>query len=213
MKNFSSTFVALFLCGMAVSIQADEPMIKIVYRNIGPELSPDSFVAKPKTFYLWGATRSRTEELPDPALKLQELIISNGKDIWMVNLWDKTGRHIIDPGPTYNAHAPIVPSDPGTSPRVKDFEMAHEMEFMVKHQAKLSEGKLNGVPSVVYETTQEGLTLRLYLVPATKMPMGVSVYDGDHCLRQILYDEYTTNLKSDPSLFKPPEGIQMSEVR
>jgi hypothetical protein len=42
------------------------------------------------------------EEMPDSLMKLHQLVIYNNGDSWMINLFDKTGKYIRDPGPTFN---------------------------------------------------------------------------------------------------------------
>lgn len=209
-----TALIAIAFAATLGAAWADEPMTKIVFRAVEPEMPAEAFAAKPKTLYLWTATRMRTEEMPDPAMKLQGLVIANGKDIWMINLWDKTGRHIIDPGPTYNAHAPIVPPDgQGKPTRAADFEMGREMAYMTAHHAQQPKGLLDGVERIIYEATQDGLKLRLYVAEDTQLPVGVSVDEGDRRLLRMTYDFYSTNLPADPALFQPPPGIQITEAK
>ncbi len=53
----------------------------------------------------------RIEEALDAANGIHGIVVVDEPKIWMANLYDKTGRLIIDPGPTYFAKAPIVGTD------------------------------------------------------------------------------------------------------
>lgn len=76
-------------------------MMKIVTRDTSPGTPAASFGAKPKTLYRMGETYGRSEEMPDPPERIHGLMVIAEPKVWMINLWDKTGRLIIDPGPTY----------------------------------------------------------------------------------------------------------------
>ncbi len=112
------------------SLLAESGMLKVVFRCIIPGLPPDSFTAKPKILYCWGNTKSRLEEVPDPLMKLHLLMINNEKDHWMINLWDKTGKHHIDTGPHYHSYFPIAPLEGNDFQSLKEFQIGQELAFM-----------------------------------------------------------------------------------
>ena len=191
-----------------------EDMTKVVFRTLEPPSPEGSFAAKPKTLYRYGSTKGRLEEEPDPAMKLHGLLICNEKDIWMINLWDKTGRHIIDPGPTYNFHANIVPpTEPNKPPKIDGFQIGYELAYMKGRGVVPKAISFNGVSVLLYESTDEGFILRVYVSPTTGLPLGVSVLEGPRTLTMLWYDEYLTSVKPDDSLFVPPAGLQISELK
>src|SRR5215813_14036174 len=87
---------------------APEKMVRIVTRDATPGIDPQSFPALPKTLYRLGNGRGRVEEMPDPARSVHGLIVVNEPDGWIVNLHDKTGRHLVDPGSSLIFRAPIL---------------------------------------------------------------------------------------------------------
>ena len=100
---------ALIVFAIVPPLLAGEPsMTKIVSRIISDSVPEGSFASKPKTLYRAGNKYSRTEEELDVENNLHALLIVNEPDTWMINLADKTARHIVDPGPTFNFRAPIV---------------------------------------------------------------------------------------------------------
>jgi hypothetical protein len=203
-------FVAWILFSLVYGFgRADETMLKVVFRQQAPDVPVDSFAAKPKTLYQWGKTKGRIEETPDPAQRLTGLIIANGRDGWIINLWNHTGRHFIDHGPTHNFYAPIVPNQqPNMPPPVRDFRIGNELAFMKSHPGSLKGDGLND--QKMYECTQQGYMLRLYVYP-TGTPAASEVWkDGKFVLR-LIYDEYKTSLPADPSLFQPPTDVRISE--
>ena len=192
-----------------------DKMTKVVYRILGPDVNPGSFAAKPKTLYRLNKTKSRTEEQPDPDMKLQGLIISNGPDIFMINLWDKTGKHLIDPGPTYLFHAPIVPTQENDhKPRIDKFEIGEEMPFMQSKGVKPKAGQFEGQAAQVFECQEAAeLTLTVFASPKTHLPIGVAVQEGGKELVKMAYDEYSQELAADDKLFWPPNGISLFEPK
>src|SRR5712692_8492024 len=87
---------------------APEKMVRIVTRDATPGIDPQSFAALPKTLYRVGNARGRVEEMPDAARGVHGLIVVNEPDGWIVNLHDKSGRHVVDPGPSLIFRAPIA---------------------------------------------------------------------------------------------------------
>ena len=209
-----SVFISLLLLATGFS-PADDTMTRVVFRQEAPDVTPDSFAAKPKTLYLWGTDRGRVEEAPDPEHQLHGLIIANGKDGWMINLYTNTATHFIDPGPTYHFYAPIVPQEKsGGRQPVKDFQIGHELEFMKSHH---SGGKISlqvGGPSFLsYSCEQEGYTLQLRADPVTGLPTESAVLKDGKPIVRLIYSEYKTSLPGAPSLFQPPPGVKISEAK
>jgi hypothetical protein len=102
MKALLQITAGLLLCQFAQGGSNKPPVTRIVTRYLSPVIQPGSFGAKPKTLYIASDGYSRTEEEPDPEQGVHGLIIVSEPDVWMINLFDHTGRHIVDPGPTYN---------------------------------------------------------------------------------------------------------------
>ena len=71
-------------------------MMKVVTRDTAPNTPSGSFPSKPKTLYRMGETYGRLEEMPDSDQGIHGLIVVAEPKVWMINLWDKTGRLILD---------------------------------------------------------------------------------------------------------------------
>jgi hypothetical protein len=72
-----------------------------------PEIMTGSVLAQPKVMYRAGTKYCRVEEAEDSQNKIHGLFIVDEPDAWMINLYDKLARHVVDPGPTFNCKLPI----------------------------------------------------------------------------------------------------------
>jgi hypothetical protein len=108
MNRFLPIFLGLLLSNAAFAGPTRPSVIKIVSRFISPQIPPDSFAAKPKAVYIAGDSYARVEEEPDAARGIHGLIIISEPDSWMINLLDHSGRHMVDPGPTFIIHHNIL---------------------------------------------------------------------------------------------------------
>src|ERR1700748_3900173 len=133
MKRHLPLIAGLLRCNAAFAGSAEPTVIKIVARFISPQIAPDSFAAKPKTSYIAGDRYARIEEEPDPANRIHALIIVNEPDSWMINLIDHSGRHIVDPGPTFVVHHNILERE--APKEFASFEFGKEIAFMRTHKA------------------------------------------------------------------------------
>ena len=71
-------------------------LFRIVTANASPGIPKDSFAGKPKVTYRAGNGLVRSEEMADTAGGIHQLSVINWPDVWVVNLLDKTGEHIVD---------------------------------------------------------------------------------------------------------------------
>src|SRR5260370_32539241 len=104
-----SHFFWIYLLSAVALGQSSPPetMTKLVVRLESPDIPSTSFAAQPKTMYRAGTRYCRIEEWPDIANNIHGLIVINEPDVWLVNRLDKTARHQVDPGPTFNCPMPI----------------------------------------------------------------------------------------------------------
>jgi hypothetical protein len=184
---------------------------KMLYLKIAleaPDVPADSFAAKPKVTYLLGTRYSRTEELPDPAQELHLLLVVNEPDVWMVNLVDHTGKHIVDPGPVFIVNTPVMPDV--DSPHWKPLQIGRELAFMKSVAARRTAGSPDADGTSVYTHTFEGITAQLY-VSKRNVPtkMVVRRPQGGFTLKYLEYDCRSPDL----SLFQRPAGIIYREDR
>jgi hypothetical protein len=204
------------LCLVAVSSDAQltsNKMMKIVTRDTSPDTPSDSFGAKPKTLYRIGETYGRSEEMPDPDQRIHGLMVISEPKVWIINLWDRTGRFVIDPGPTYIFRASIIPPE-GTNqkPPLHDFELGREYEFLRGHKAAVSQEIVQGKRYDVLSASVDDYVIKLLSTKGKDQPFRVIVSKGGHIVCQYDYDEYTTGLPPQMDLFKPPENVKIIET-
>jgi hypothetical protein len=188
-------------------------MIKISTKLIEPKADAGAFAAQAKTCWRAGTRYARFAEAADSANRIQSLVIINEPNIWVINLYNKTGRHIVDPGPSLNVHAPIFPSSGGTKTKLNELEFGQELEFFVKNGAKQSIGGIVKAKTTErYDLTVDGDQLVLWTDARSKIPVRVSLIAG-YQTRTIEYVTYDGDLPFDDSLFKPPPGIVFDRVQ
>jgi len=211
MKRAFLSVVAALLAGGVARADANT-MSRIVFHQAGPDIDPASFAARPKTIYQWGAEKGRVEEATDPEHQLTGLLIVDGADAWMLNLYAQTGNHVIDPGPTHNFYVPIVPpTGAHAKPPVSDFLIGHELEFMQHHQAQPVATQRDDKAAQFYQCEAEGYTLQLYVDATTRLPVESDVLKDGKVITRLIYDDYEPALPADPSLFRPPAGLLISD--
>jgi hypothetical protein len=214
------TFILAITCVCALTTAADElGMTKIVFRNMRPDITPDSFGAQPKTLYRVGDKYWRIEEAPDPAGGIHTLRITREPDAWVINLLDNTARHIIDPGPTFFARLPIIltlkangQADPDKE--FQDLEFGNEVRFFRLHKARdLGLRKVEEKDCNALAIKSGGREATLLLDPDTGKPVEIEVTKDGKPDFSIRYLSYETDLPFDPSLFEPPQGLKITESK
>jgi hypothetical protein len=118
-----SVFVAM-LCSTAPAFAAPcapKSLVHIVVTDVDPSIPPTAFGAQPKSYYRLGSGKARTEEALDAANGIHELLVVNSPNVWMANLYDNTGTHIVDPNPPTITQMPVF-SDFMASPKFSTLE-------------------------------------------------------------------------------------------
>jgi hypothetical protein len=186
-------------------------MKKISTRVIEPKVDPDSFAAKPKVAWRAGNRYARVAEAPDPGAGIYGLSIVNEPDVWLINLYDKSGKHILDTGPTTNAHVPIFPPQWSIAD-FKELEFGRELSFFTKSHAARSEGEVvKGAATEKYRVTAGRANATLWIGIKSKAPVRISITNGEQTmmLEYLVYED----LPFDASLFQPPPGIRIENVQ
>jgi hypothetical protein len=193
---------------------APEKMVRIVSRDATPGIDPQSFPGLPKTLYRIGNGRGRVEEVPDPARGVHGLIVVNEPDGWIVNLHDRTGRHVVDPGPSLVFRAPIL--DGGELPApLRELEFGCELAFVQAHAPKPVErvDAGGGVMLDKHRLTRGAHRVEILVKVRDRMVHAVAHYKGGTVVRVVRYVEYQTGLAPDARLFSRPDGIQFAAAR
>ncbi len=218
MKRSSSLHFFFWLASLPFlihSLDCQEPprtMTKISTRALEPRPKTGSFSAQAKTLWRAGTKYARIAEAPDPPNRIHALVVVNEPDAWVINLFDKSGRHIVDPGPTFNTHVPIFEAAPGAKTKMAEVEFGRELEFFTQNNARHSPGEaVNGRPTERYEVTIGDNRFVLWTDTHSKKPVRVSCIQGNQTqtFEYLAYEE----LKFDPSLFQPPAGIAIQDSK
>lgn len=214
MLKLSVSLVTLFvLIGLAQAQEVPRIMTKITIRVVEPKPEPVSFSAQPKTFWRAGTKYARTAEAPDPQNHIHGLVIVNEPDAWLINLFDKTGRHIVDPGPTFNVHLPVFEQPADGDTKLNELEFGKEREFFAKNDAKRSEGeKIDSKATDRLEVLINDNRLVLWTDTKSKKPVRISLIQRTQ-KQTIAYVAYDDDLAFDPTLFQPPTGIAVTDSR
>jgi hypothetical protein len=186
--------------------QPPTTMTKIEVRLEGPHIPAGSFATKPKVMYRSGSQYCRIEEAPDPDNGIHGLMVINEPDAWMVNLMNKTAKHMVDPGPLLNCHLPIFPDTE------KDLEFGFELEYFKSRGAVSQPGPvLQTKSTTLYKTDAAGTTLAIFTYGTPERPLAVSRVKGDQ--GEIFWFSGYGNLPFDPALFAKPGGVVIEEQK
>jgi len=189
-------------------------MTKMVVQLQGSDSLPGGFAAQPKTMFRAGTQYCRIEEEPDVEHGIHGLVIINEPDIWMVNLEDKTAKHMVDDGPTFNCRLPIfagwlsdVPEDEAGP--IAELEFGHELEFFKNQGARPETGPvLQTKQTTAYFLKFGESAVVLFTYGAPERPLGVAWKRGEK--HDILsYSE----VPFDAKLFAKPDYVKIVESK
>jgi hypothetical protein len=213
----SLIFVVSLLCGISTAEQPPKTMTKIEVILQSPDAPAGSFAAKPKVFYRAGNRYCRIEEAPDPEQGIHSLMIVNEPDYWMVNLLTKTGRHSVDPGPTFNCHLPIFAYGTPQSldeetKEIRQLEFGQEFEFFKNKGATAEKGPvLQTKNTMVYRAKVGTASIALFTYGTPERPLAVALQrEGKNDL--FWYSGYG-QVDFDPKLFAKPENVKIEDSK
>jgi hypothetical protein len=184
-------------------------MLHVAWRPILPQYPKGSFEMSTRSAWRLGEKYVRIEEAPDPAKRLHVLVIIAEPHAWDINLYDKTGRHVVDPGPTFVAHYPLFVWE--TSAEILKLEIGREIAFFNERDAeRLSDASIDGVDCRVLQLKIENRIITLYIAKVNDVPFQIETQGGPHDVT-LRYEKYETGLIPDLSKFEPPPGISFIE--
>ncbi len=197
---------------VAVSQGTQKTITKISTRIIEPNPASASFTAQPKIIWRTETQYARIAESNDVHHHIHALMIVNEPDVWMINLFDKSGRHMIDSGPP-EVQIPIFAQPGETNDKLVDLEFGRDLQFFSKNHANQSAGEMiNGKMTDRYEMTVSGRRLILWTDPESQKPVRISMVEGRKT-QTLEYLSYETHLPFDPCLFRPPDGVRIVEAK
>lgn len=184
---------------------AEPTMLKIVVRNVTPDLDPKSFVALPRTIYRSGRTHARVEEQPDPADGVHLVMIRAGSESWSLDLNRKSARHSGNLPP--DVRLPIFMMDDGSY----IMEFGYEIAFMQDHQVPPTEVKLSSGQTLNRYAVKSGDRF-VELLTSQGRPVFTQMRNPQgKVLMRLQYDEFTPDLPHQPSLYQLPPGTTVEE--
>jgi hypothetical protein len=188
---------------------APQKLIHIAVANATPGIVAASFAAQPKNFYRIGSDRLRIEEAIDEPNKIHGLIVVSEPNIWMANLYDNSGKHIVDPGPTFNARALIF----GLSGPFTGLEFGCEADFIAANSPKpVRSEQIGGATFDVYRVEDRSDAVEILDRSGTSIPAFVRYYQNGKLTTVLRYDLYETGLPLNAGLFTPPAGVHFTDA-
>ena len=192
---------------------APAKLVHIVTVNVTPGVPAGSFNAQPRGFVSDRGTASCGWRALDSVNGIHEVIVITEPNIWMANLYDHTGKHIVDPGPEVDAKAPIFFGAPGLSPKLIDLEFGCEADFIAANApAPIRSEQIGSARFDVYRVDVGPDAVEILEQPGTGRPAFARYYQKGKLVLAIRYDLYSTGLANDPNLFAPPSNVRYAEA-
>lgn len=207
----------LLLClALSAGFQAEparaaEPLIYVEFQPLSDRIKPGTFQASTRKIWRVGRRYLRFQEAPHPEAKVHGLIISDAPNSYMINLYTRTGRHIVDPGPSIDVILPVFPEI--RHKRLRELEMGHEFEFFDAEKPSVRRGvTVDGVKSDRYVVRLDGYEVTLHARAGTRTPTSISLKHKNY-QAAVKYLKHKVGGTVDYSLFKVPEGIKLVRVK
>lgn len=187
---------------------APQKLIHIITVNVTPGIPAESFAAQPRSLYRIGSDKLRMEEAADPANGIHGIIVVAEPNIWMANLYDNTGKHMVDPGPTFFAEAPVLGGQ-GIPSKLAALQFGCEAEFIAANApSRVRTEQVGNAHFDVYRVEDGADAVEILERQGTNTPAFTRYYRGGKIALVLRYDLYSTGLPNDPNLFVPPSGVR-----
>jgi len=202
------------MAGLAAPVAAETcapaKLVRIVVANVTPGVAASSFGGQPKTYYRIGSDKLRIEEALDVANGIHGTVVISEPNIWIANLYDKTGKHIVDPGPTFFARAPVFGTD--LKGKLIRLEFGCEDDFFASNAPKpVRLEQVGNTQYNVYRVDDDAEAIEMLERPGARTPVFARYYRQGRLVMALHYGLYQTGLPNDPALFLPPPNIQYAE--
>jgi hypothetical protein len=196
----------------AALVCAPPKLVHVVVANVTPGIDPTSFNAQPRVFYRIGSDRLRMEEAVDAVNGIHELIVVSEPNVWMANLYDGKGKHIVDPGPTFLAKAPVFGIE-GLSAKFMSLEFGCEADFIAKYApTPVRSEQVGNERYDVYRVDDGSDAVEILERPGSGIPALARYYQHGNLVVVLRYLLYETGLPNEPELFTPPPNVQYTEA-
>ena len=209
MKKLMMLGVLLLAAGEARAECAPARMIKATLRNATPDVDPASFAAQPRTFYRLGNRYGRIEDAVDTEHGVHGLMVASEPDLWMINLLNNKGKHLVDKEAPQHFHIPVL-AGPKDAEFLKGFELGCELDYLkAQGAAAPTPVTMDGRTFNSYSAERGEHRIVLVVDPTTGKPFSATALKSGKVLMHVRYEEYTTSLPPDMSLFVPPKNVKM----
>jgi len=126
----------------------------------------------------------------------------------MANLYDGTGKHIVDPGPTFFAKAPVFGAR--LSGKLIGLAFGCEADFIAATAPKpVRVDQVGGIGFDVYRIEEGSDAVEILERFGTNIPVFTRYFHQGDLTAVLRYDLYLTNSRTDPSLFLPPPSVRI----
>lgn len=192
--------------------------VRMVYAEFhfeGPAIEDAPFLGNKRKIWRVGRTYMRSEQGFNPSIGYEMLMIVAEPDYWVINRSTFSGQHGIDKGPTFNTVAPVLSKFAAIySDSLLTFELCREISFFVQRNASpVRSETVDGVACELYELTFDDYTLTLYVRKDRLVPFQAKLSRAGATLLTVSYDDYQSDLDPDFTLFRPPAGITITEMK
>jgi hypothetical protein len=211
---FAAFCVALLWCASPVyaATCAPQKLVHIVTVDVTPGIPAASFEAQPKSLYRIGDDKMRVDEALDAPNGIHGVVVIAEPNIWMANLYDNTGKHIVDPGPSLFAVAPVF-GVPEHASKLAALEYGCEADFIAANApTPIRSEQIGSTRFDVYRVDDKPDAIEILEQSGTTTPAFARYYHQGKLVEVLRYDLYATGLPSDPNLFVPPSGIHYVEA-
>ncbi len=213
LKRLAFVFALVLAAPGAHAACAPPKLVHIVTTEITPSLDPMAFDRLPKNFYREGDKHLRLEEQQDDANKVYGLAVISEPNIWMANLYDGTGRHIVDPNPNAATTAAVFPDD-RISPRILDLEFGCEAAFVAAKAPKVDRTEtVSGASYAVHRFIDGMEVVEVLFKSGDAAPAFARYYRDGKVVWELRYDLYDVAAAADLDMFTAPKGIKYVETQ
>lgn len=189
---------------------APPQVVHIITVNITPGVVPGTFSAQPRALYRVGSDKLRIEEALDTPNGIHGLVVVSEPKIWMINLFDNTGKLVVDPGPTFDTKVPLAGAA-SPSKKLGELELGCEADFIAKYgPAPVRSENMGDARFAVYRIEDGQYAVEILERPGSGVPAFARFFDDGKLVLALRYALYATEPTNNPSLFAPPPGIHLA---
>lgn len=204
----ASTILFLALAAASQVKNEARTMTYIKFHFEGPDMVDYDTI--PREIWRIDRDELRMIEPLDTINQLQTLMIYNPPSFWMINLFDSTGIHGIDPGPSLHSVAPVFGFE--MIEEQDRFELGFEIQYIDSNSIEpFSEILHDGIKAKLYKFNIGDAKITLLIGVEERVPLKASLKRGDN-ENSVVFDKYIVSMQPDSNLFIPPKWAKLREA-